>query len=224
MKEEETNDASGEGSLKAEHKNKRIVVPGELITKERKKIGQNVFVENGEVHSSVLGITYPDSAVAYVVSLKGNYLPQRDDLIIGIVSRETVRGYMVDINSIYSSYLSGDSVRDKIEKGSIISAKVADVNELNEAGLFDVRVFYGGEIISVSPPKVPRLIGKSGSMLSVLKEGTGCNVLVGRNGWVWAKGGDTQLLVQAIRLIEEESHKDNLTVKVEEFLKGKKVN
>jgi len=211
-------------SPEVEHKEKKIVVPGELITKERKKLGQHVFVENGEVHSDVLGITYPKSSVAYVVPLKGSYIPQRDDLIVGIVSRETVRGYMVDINSVYASYLSGDSVRDRLEKGSIVSAKVSDVNEINEAGLFDVRVFYGGEIISVSPPKVPRIIGKNGSMLSVLKEGTGCNLLVGRNGWVWAKGQNTRLLVDALRLIEREAHKDNLTVKVEEFLKGKKVN
>lgn len=209
---------------KAEHKEKKIVVPGELLTEERKKLGQHVFVQNGKVYSDALGITYPSSSVAYVVPLSGRYLPQRDDLLVGIVKQETMKGYMVDINSIYPCYLAADKVRDKLSIGSVISAKVDSVNEMNEADLFDVRVFYGGEVIQVTPSKVPRVIGKNGSMLTVLKEGTGCNLLVGRNGWVWVKGGDSKMLSDALRLIESEAHKDNLTVKVEEFLKEKKVN
>lgn len=209
--------------IKVEHKEKKIVVPGDLLTDERKKLGQHVFVENGKVYSDALGITYPDSSIAYVVPLSGRYIPQRDDLIIGIVKQETMKGYMIDINSIYPCYLSGDKVRDKLKIGSVISTKVDSVNEMNEADLFDVRVFYGGDVVSVTPSKVPRMIGKSGSMLSVLKNGTGCNLLVGRNGWVWIKDGDSKKLVDALELIESEAHLDNLTVKVEAFLKGEKV-
>jgi len=223
VKEDFENEKDEVRETKIEHKKKLIVVPGDLITEERKKLGQHVFIENGKVYSDTLGITYPDSSIAYVVPLKGSYIPQRDDLVVGIVSRETVKGYMVDINSIYSSYISSDSVRDKLEKGSVVSAKVADVNEINEAELFDVRVFYGGAIFSANPAKVPRMIGKAGSMLSVLKEGTGSNLLVGRNGWIWVKGGDTKKLFDAIKLIESEAHLNNLTTKVESFLKGKKV-
>lgn len=206
------------------HKKKKIVIPGELITTERKKAGQHVFIENGKIYSNVLGITYPESDTSYVVPLNGVYVPQRDDLIVGIVQQETVKGYVVDINSIYTSYISDDKVREKLQKGSVISAKVDYVNEINEADLFDVRVFYGGEIIQVNPAKVPRMIGKAGSMLTVLKEGTGCSLILGRNGWIWVKGGDTQKLTQAINLIETESHLNNLTTKVERLLKEKKVN
>lgn len=212
------------GENKVEHKRKKIVVPGELITEDRKKLGQHVFIENGKVYSDTLGITYPDSSVAYVVPLSGRYIPKRDDLIVGIVCQETVKGYMVEINSIYKSYISEDKVRDRLQKGSVISAKVESVDEINEADLFDVRIFYGGNVISVNPAKVPRIIGKSGSMLSVLQNGTGCTLLVGRNGWLWIKGGDQKKLTDAIRLIESEAHLDNLTVKVEEFLKTKKEN
>ncbi len=209
---------------RAEHKEKKIVIPGDLIAEGRKKLGQHVFIENGKIYSDALGITYPNSGTAYVVPLSGIYLPQRDDLIVGIVERETIKGYMVDINSIYSCYLSADKCRDRLEKGSIVSAKIDSVNEVNEADLFDVRVFYGGTIIRVVPAKVPRMIGKNGSMLAVLKEGTGSSLLIGRNGWIWSKGGDQKKLAEAINLIESEAHLDNLTVKVEAFLKGKKVN
>lgn len=206
-----------------EHRRKKVVVPGELVTDARKRLGQGVFVESGKVYSDSLGIAYPDSDTASVVPFSGRYIPKRGDLVVGIVSRQTVRGYLVDINSIYESYFGEDEVREALKRGSIVSAKVSEVNEVNEASLFDVRVFYGGEIIRVSPAKVPRIVGKNGSMLSVLKEGTGCNLLVGRNGWVWVKGGDERKLADAISLIESESHLSNLTVKVQDFLKGKKV-
>ena len=110
--------------VKVEHKKKKIVIPGDLITEERKKLGQHVFIENGKVYSDVLGVTYPESSVAYVVPLHGNYIPQRDDLVVGVVSRETVKGYMVNINSIYQSYIPEDAARDRLKRGSIISSKL----------------------------------------------------------------------------------------------------
>lgn len=211
---------------KPQQNKKKIVVPGELLTEERKKLGQHVFVENGKVYSDALGITYPGSSSAFVVPLHGIYLPQSNDLVVGIVARETFNGYLVDINSIYYSFVSKEAVRDKLERGSVISAIISDVDEINEADLDRIRVFYGGDVIEVSPVKVPRIVGKNGSMLQVLKDGTKSNVVVGRNGWVWTKGGDTQVLVKALRRIEEEAHLSNLTKKIESFLKekGKKVN
>jgi exosome complex component RRP4 len=89
---------------------------------------------------------------------------------------------------------------------------------LNEVDLARPRIFFGGEIISVSPVKVPRIIGKNGSMLEVLKKGTGSNVMVGRNGRIWVKGGNIPLLVKAIEKIETEAHLNNLTNRVGEFL------
>jgi exosome complex component RRP4 len=96
------------------------------------------------------------------------------------------------------------------------------VNELNEADVSEPRVFYGGEVFSMSPVKVPRVIGKNGSMLDVLRRGTNCNFIVGRNGRIWAKGGNTKLLFKAIKKIENESHLPNLTNRIAEFLSKEK--
>jgi len=200
---------------------KKIVVPGELITGERKRLGSHVFVENGKVYSDSLGLVYTDKDVASVVPLHGKYIPRRSDLVIGVIVSETYSGYIVDINSIYRSYVSKEYIRENLSRGAIISAKVRDVNEINEAELEDVRVFYGGELLSTSPVKIPRIIGKNGSMLNELKSGTACSIVVGRNGWIWAKGGNVSLLVEAIELIEREAHLSNLTNKVGEFLRKK---
>ena len=169
---------------------KKIVVPGELVTTERKNLGEHVFVRNGKIYSDVIGLVEDDSKIANVVPLEGCYKPKVNDTVIGVVSAETFSGLLVDINSFYPSYLSKEAVREPLKPSSIVYGKIISVNELNETKLDEVRVFYGGQIITVSPVKVPRLIGKNGSMIEVLKKGTNTNLMIGRNGFIWAKGGN----------------------------------
>ncbi len=204
---------------------KMIVVPGELVTEERKKLGQHVFVEEGMVYSDCLGIVYPESDIAQVVPLQGKYFPRQGDLIVGIVVNEIFAGYIVDINSFCYSFVPRDMAREELKRGSVISAKIIDVNEINEADLDDVRGFFGGEVIEVSPVKIPRIVGKDGSMLNVVKMGTNSTLIVGRNGRIWMKGGNTKLATMAIKKIEKEAHLSNLTSAIEDFLKKEnKVN
>ena len=55
---------------------KRIVIPGELLSEERKRLGGNVFVSEGKIYSKVLGITDDEGERATVVPLEGKYNPQ----------------------------------------------------------------------------------------------------------------------------------------------------
>ena len=197
---------------------KRIVIPGEVISEERKRTGAHVFVDNGRIVSETLGVVYADAALAQVVALRGKYEPILDDIVIGIVAQETFNGYLIDTGSMYNSFISKEAVRDKLERGSVVSAKVVSVSEIGEVELEEPRGFFGGELIRIAPVKVPRVIGKQGSMLNVLKNGTNCNIVVGRNGRLWIKGGNTSLLRRALDFIEAHSHESNLTQRIEEFL------
>lgn len=201
---------------------KKIVLPGELLTTQRKKLGEHVFIDEGKVFSDVLGLLREKKNSIKVIPLQGKYMPKTGDLIVGIVAREEFSGYIVDINSFYYSFLNKKSIRKTLDKGTVISAKISEVDEINEANLENIRVFYGGEVIDVSPVKVPRIIGRKGSMLKVLKSGTGASIMAGRNGRIWIKNGNLPLLKKAIRRIERESHVSNLTEKIEEFLKKEK--
>ena len=201
---------------------KKIVVPGEVITEQRKRMGEHVYSSNGKIYSDVVGITDQESINASVVALKGFYVPQQNDIVIGLVTSELFSGFLVDIGAFHWSFMSKEGVREPLKRGSIVSVKVLKVNEVNDADLSEPRVFYGGEIFSIASVKVPRIIGKNGSMLEVLRRGTNCNIVVGRNGRIWAKGGDTDLLNKAIQMIGEESHLPNLTNKVTEFLSKQK--
>ncbi|MFH0714636.1 MAG: KH domain-containing protein [Candidatus Diapherotrites archaeon] len=200
---------------------KKFVVPGDLVSEERKRLGSFVYLRNGKIYSQVLGIADNEKEIVSVVPVQGKYLPRMGDLIIGIVSSEKATGYMVDINSFQQSFVSKKDIREELQKGNVVTAKLLNVNEMREASLDQPRVFYGGEILTISPVKVPRVIGKNGSMLDVLKQGTGCSILVGRNGWIWAKGGNTQLLQSAVEKIELEAHLPHLTEKMQAFLNVK---
>jgi len=197
---------------------KKIIVPGELVSSERKRPGDHVFLQNGRMYSDVLGILDDRPGEVSVVPLEGCYAPRRDDVIVGVISSEKATGYMVSLNSFTQSFVSKKDVREQMKPGFVISARVMDVNEMKEAELSQVRVFFGGEIISVSPVKIPRVIGKNASMLEVLKRGTNSTIMVGRNGWIWAKGGNMPLLISAIKKIEAEAHFENLTIKLQDFL------
>ncbi|MEK6942188.1 MAG: KH domain-containing protein [archaeon] len=197
---------------------KRIVVPGELVTDERKRLGSNVFLREGKIFSDSIGFVSDSDTTTSVVPLKGVYRPIMGDVIVGIVAGERFSSYDVDINSFYLANVSKKELREMLQPFSIVSAKVIKVNEMNEVLLGFVRVLFGGEIIDVSAVKVPRVIGRNGSMLEVVKKGTGCNFFVGKNGKIWVKGGKVDLLKLAIKMIEEKAHEDNLTNKVAEFL------
>ena len=72
---------------------------------------------------------------------------------------------------------------------------------------------------------MPRVIGKKGSMISLLKEHTNCNITVGQNGLVWIEGNTPEeefLTEKAIKLIEAKSHEEGLTLRLEAFLREQK--
>lgn len=201
---------------------KKLVIPGEIISEERKRLGANVFVSDGKIHSKVLGIVNMDSDKASVVPLEGPYIPKIDDTVIGIVNRVVFAGYGIDINSIKSVFLPKSATRSQFNLGDIVALKVKSVDEMKEADVTFPKKLVGGEIIEINPVRTPRLIGKNCSMLDLLRDGTDVELFIGKNGRVWAKDGDTSLLKKVVRFIEKNSYKSNLTNAVESFFKKAK--
>jgi exosome complex component RRP4 len=74
-----------------------------------------------------------------------------------------------------------------------------------------------------STVKVPRLVGKKGSMISMIKDRTGCSIYVGQNGVAWVSGKNLQQVEEIINKIEKESHKEGLTDSIEKMLGGPKM-
>jgi exosome complex component RRP4 len=99
---------------------------------------------------------------------------------------------------------------------NVTSQRLVDVT-MKAPGL---RKLSGGVVISVNPSKVPRVIGKNGSMVTMVKRATNCNIAVGQNGLVWVQGApkDQITAIAAIRKIEEEAHTSGLTERMEKEL------
>lgn len=195
---------------------KRIVLPGEMVFDSPKRL-DGTFVEGGKTFASLVSIRVEDR----VVPLKGFYLPQMGDYVIGVLAEKTFNGFIVDINSPYFGELSERELREG-RIGDVVSAKIALTNEVNEAVLVDARRLWGGEILEIEHVKVPRVIGKNASMLQMLKNGCGCDIFVGKNGRIYLKNGDTALAGMAILKICREAHTSGLTDRIAEFLAKEK--
>ena len=113
--------------------------------------------------------------------------------------------------------------------GSSIMTKVKDVDPtmkveltLNDKKLGPIKT---GQVIEISHTRVPRLIGKGGSMISMLKKEMNCNIFVGQNGRIWINGAadDMDLALRTILLIEREAHTNGLTDRIVDFVKKEKL-
>lgn len=221
------------GSNDSKETAREIVVPGDLLAISSKRPGPGTYSEGGKIYASTLGIksVRPDSIS--VVPLSGQYIPMRGDLVIGKIVDVGPSNWLVDINSPYPAPLHVNEVPWRVEfgetskfmsVGDIVLIKVVGVDEIKRISVsmqdHGLRKLTGGMVIEVSPSKVPRLIGKNGSMIQMLKNMTECRIYVGQNGRVWLDGELDHILsaVSAIKIIEEEAHSLGLTEKVKRFL------
>ena len=118
-----------------------------------------------------------------------------------------------------------DDIRQQFDVGDMLAAEVIAFNRTRDPvlsvkgrGLGKLR---GGRIIEILPAKVPRLIGRIGSMINLIKNETNTRMIIGQNGWVWASGKtvESELLVEKIvRKIEKESHTSGLTDRIKELI------
>jgi exosome complex component RRP4 len=220
-------------------KDHAIVVPGEVLAEGMDYLpGQCAFREGEQVISSRLGLVNVDGRAIKVIPLAGTYLPKSGDQIICKVEDISYSGWRVSTNTAYTAVLSMKEASSKyIERGADLSKlfaigdyMLAEVTNVTEQNLIDISMraprlkkLIGGRIIEVSPVKVPRIIGRKGSMVSTIKTATGCDIIVGQNGLVWIKGEPEKerLAVETIRYVETNAHKQGLTEDVEKFLKQK---
>ncbi|MBI2141904.1 RNA-binding protein [Candidatus Woesearchaeota archaeon] len=217
-------------------KDKDIVVPGEDLAMGMDYLpSYGTFREGDRIVAAKLGLSSVDGRVIRIIPLSGKYLPKRDDTIIGRVVDVTFSGWRIDINSAYSAMLSlKDATSDFIARGSDLTryfnfgdqivTKIINVTSQNLVDLtmkgLGLRKLGEGRILTVNPYKVPRIIGKQGSMVGMVKDATNCRIIVGQNGIVWVQGEPENELraVAAIRKIESESHISGLTDRIKTFL------
>lgn len=219
---------------------KQVVVPGELLAKGMDFLPNIGTYRKGEnIHASRLGLVRVDGKVIKIIPLSGRYLPKPGDTIIAKVTDVTMSGWMMDINSAYtamlnvkdatSSYIArGADLTRYFNFGDFIVTKIINVTSQKLVDLTmksqGLRKLLGGRVVRVEPSKVPRIVGKAGSMINMVKKATNCRILVGQNGLIWINGhpGNELIAIESIKKIESESHVSGLTERIEAFLDDNK--
>lgn len=199
---------------------KKIVLPGQLLSENAENSGAGTYVKNGKVYSLLYGIM-DDKKKLTVVPFSGKYIPIPRDLIIGTVMEVTPSNWVFDINSPYvglmhvSEYpgrIESSKMTDFLDVGDSAILQIKDVSmsmkvELTITGR-NLKTIKEGRIIEIKSTRVPYIIGKGGSVISTLKKKFNCDIFVGQNGRIWINGRDDDMdyLEKAIKLIVQKSY------------------
>ena len=217
---------------------RKQVIPGDVIVKGDYRFANYVEKRGDEYIALRVGVAEVGRDGVKLNPMTGPYIPRPDDEVIGKVIDINGFGWVVDINSCFDGFLpasfvfgrefspSTHDLTTKFRVGDIIGCRVESFERSRDPQLSIRGHGYGtipqGEIIKVSPTKVPRLIGRRGAMINMISERTSCDVKVGQNGVVVVVGPPDGIVksVQAIKMIETETQGADLTRRVEEFLGG----
>jgi len=214
---------------------RQFVIPGETLAVGLDFLpSSGCFRENNEIKAKLMGLTKIKERFIGVIPLAGVYIPKQGDGVIGFVEDMQTTIWILDINSPYSAILPlGEAVGEYVDLtktdisvyydvGDLIYAKVLNVSKSKQVQLtmndYRSRKLIGGRILKITPSKVPRLIGREGSMIELIKNKTKCQIIVGQNGIVWLKGEKEGLASKAILTIDAESHITGLTDKISQLL------
>jgi exosome complex component RRP4 len=222
----------------SENSERRIVIPGETIaTGENYLPGEGTGKSGKDIIALRYGLAEETNRLVKVIPLSGVYHPRRGNVVIGKICNLTFNGWLIDIGSPENAFLAVAEYPKFVHKneldmimdiGDMAVAKIKDVNRkatdltmrLKGLGRIDE-----GIIFRVNPNKVPRVIGKEGSMINLIKDETGCNITVGQNGFIWARGDTIEkelFAKKAIMFVAEKSLISGLTDEVKKWLDGEK--
>jgi len=216
-----------------------LVLPGEVVAEGNVRPGSNVYLENGKIYADTLGLADVRGAYASVIPLRGSYEPKPDDIVIGQVVDYSPGSWVLDIGTPTPGILA---VSNAIPRGRGMirenPRKIYDVGDYVIAGIMEASrnqnamlttlgeglgKAEGGAIIKMEAAKVPRLIGKNGSMINMIMKELGVRISVGQNGVVhvlYRDPLDMKLVEEIIRKIEREAHTAGLTSRIQEMLQS----
>ncbi len=219
---------------------RKHVLPGEIITSRPLRPEENVIFDGKNISSTIVGTSEIYDDVVRVLPLTGMYFPKVDDMVVGKVISHTSLSWEIDINSCYVGFLpasdifgrdftaSADALASKLIKGDMVAARIANFDRTRDPLITvsdrDLGKIDTGDLVSMSSSKIPRLIGKRGSMIQMIEAATGSMITAGQNGMIVIDAKDADGLLKAkksIKMIDDNAHISNLTEKVKSMLESK---
>lgn len=216
---------------------KEVVIPGEIIASADTLPGDWTAKSGENIIATRFGIVDKADRIIRVIPISGVYIPRRGNVVIAEVKDLTMNGWIMEIRAPYQAflmlkecpmYIKDYEMEDVFGIGDLVVTKILSVKRraidltIKGRGLDKIK---GGTIIKINPFRVPRVIGKEGSMISLIKTATDCNITVGQNGIIWIKGKNMEeerFAKNAIDYVVENTISEGLTEKVEKWLKDNK--
>ncbi len=206
---------------------RKVVIPGEVIIEGEDYLpGEYTENKDGKIISLRYGLAEEQNNLIKVIPLSGVYNPRRGNIVVGKVENITSNGWVVDIGAAENAFLSimevpryvnKDAMEEVFKIEDMLIAKIWTINKrgidlsIKSHGLGKIKE---GLILNINPNKVPRVIGKEGSMIKLIKDNTECDINVGQNGYAVIKGPnvDSELYAKkAINFVTENSYISGLT-------------
>lgn len=216
---------------------RRYVIPGDKIIEGNFRPQVNAIRMGNSIFATRIGIAEHTRDGIKVIPLSGVYIPRVNDIVIGKITDHSSLSWQVDINSCFSAHLPAQDVfgrdfspaRDDMGKqlaiGDLVTARILAFDRTRDPMLTiqdkDLGKIPRGEFLKISATRVPRLIGKRGSMIQTIEQATQTRILIGQNGIVVVSGRSAegiQLAIRAIRMVEDEAHTSNLTQRIKTLL------
>jgi exosome complex component RRP4 len=226
--------------LKNSESKKRYVLPGDVITTAPLRLQANVTLEGKRIISTAIGLSDVSYDSVRVIPLSGIYLPKVDDLVIGMIKYIHGNSWFADINSCYEGMLLAKDVfgrgsnatlgemKASLDKSDLILARIANSDRTREPLLSisgqNLGKIDSGELVKISPTKIPRLIGKHGSMIQTIESSTNATITIGQNGLIVLKCDDSAGLkkaIESIKMMDKALHNTNLEEKIQNILDEK---
>jgi exosome complex component RRP4 len=210
----------------SEEPRREVYIPGQAIEGTDIKPGNGTYYYHGKIYAAQLGIKSIRSNYVNIIPLGGRYMPHKGDAVVGIIEDISATNWLVDINSPYPAPLHANEVPWKVEfgdtsrflnVGDTVIVEVLSVDEMKKVQVTmnnpETKKISQGQIVEIPPSKVPRVIGKAGSMIKMIVTYTKCRLFVGQNGRIWIDGDPANMIVamKAIKKIEAESQVLGLT-------------
>ena len=211
-------------------KKREVVVPGELLAEGRYRSSMGTYDEEGKIYSALAGLAELRGNTVKVVPLEGVYIPSEGDLVIGTITRVAGNNWKVDITGPYGASLHAnnalrrpydDDISRYFDIGDVIAAEITAFDR--NTGPFltlkgrELGLLTEGMILDLSPAKIPRVIGRSGSMINMIKDKLRIEAVVAQNGKIWIRAPDAptlDLAIKAFKMIDTQAHTSKLTERV----------
>ena len=216
---------------------RHLVLPGDAVGDKRSIAGPGTKKVGDRLVAVTAGLLQQLGEKVSVLPMNGAYDPKPGDMVVGVINEANTGNWIVDIRAPWLCPMHVSEVPWRVDfgettaylkPGDAILCKVLFVDDQKKVQVTlkdrNLMKLEGGELMEVPPVKVARVIGKSGSMLNLLKEYVECWMLVGQNGRIWLNGEADEVLLakDAIQSIVDHAHLPGVTERVKALLESRR--